>query len=177
MKAGDRVKAVRVHGTRLKYGDEFFVHGVDDTCITVIARGGEIRIKKNRFDVIGHYEPASYKSNEEKLESASQANDWKYATQENVQQPAQSCGFEVNPRTNLRIPAGYAAWCKFLAAGGKLKFRSGCDVKFVAYVPNAKPHCQLVFLNPQTGNVVTRYADGKGSTETYDEPGDILVAE
>ncbi|MGA4005331.1 hypothetical protein ACI2US_03055 [Ralstonia nicotianae] len=60
--------------------------------------------------------------------------------------------------------------------GKPLKFRSGCAVKFVAYVPKAKPHCQLVLLNPATGNVVTRYANGKGSEEPYDEPGDILLA-
>lgn len=59
--------------------------------------------------------------------------------------------------------------------GAPLKFRSGCDVTFVAYVKDAKPHCQLVLLNPATGNVVTRYANGKSSTETYGEPGDILV--
>ncbi|KVR95905.1 hypothetical protein WK28_01885 [Burkholderia vietnamiensis] len=59
--------------------------------------------------------------------------------------------------------------------GTPLKFRSGCEVKFVAYVKDAKPHCQLVLLNPATGNVVTRYANGKSSTETHDEPGDILV--
>ncbi|MBD2919383.1 hypothetical protein C1V97_30305 [Burkholderia pseudomallei] len=61
--------------------------------------------------------------------------------------------------------------------GKPLKFRSGCDVKFIAYSPEAKPHCQLVLLNPSTGNIVTRYANGKGSTEPYDEPGDILVKE
>jgi hypothetical protein len=61
--------------------------------------------------------------------------------------------------------------------GKPLKFRSGCTVKFVSYVPDAKPHCQLVLLNPSTGNVVTRYANGKSSTETYDEPGDILIAQ
>lgn len=60
--------------------------------------------------------------------------------------------------------------------GVPLKFRSGCAVEFVAYVPKAKPHCQLVLLNPATGNVVTRYANGKGSEEPYDEPGDILLA-
>ncbi|CAJ0901352.1 hypothetical protein R6138_04569 [Ralstonia thomasii] len=60
--------------------------------------------------------------------------------------------------------------------GKPLRFRSGCDVRFVAYIPDAKPHCQLVLLNPATGNVVTRYANGKGSTEPYDEPGDILIA-
>ncbi len=60
--------------------------------------------------------------------------------------------------------------------GKPLKFRSGCAVEFVAYVPKAKPHCQLVLLNPATGNVVTRYANGKGSEEPYDEPGDILLA-
>jgi hypothetical protein len=59
--------------------------------------------------------------------------------------------------------------------GKALKFRSGCVVKFVAYVPDAKPHCQLVLLNPATGNVVTRYANGKSSEEPYSEPGDILV--
>lgn len=59
--------------------------------------------------------------------------------------------------------------------GFKMKFRSGCDVVFVAYVPSAKPHCQLVLLNPSTGNVVTRYANGKASTETVPEPGDILI--
>lgn len=57
-----------------------------------------------------------------------------------------------------------------------LKFRSGCPVKFIAYIPEAKPHCQLVLLNPATGNTVTRFANGKASTEPYDEPGDILVA-
>lgn len=61
-------------------------------------------------------------------------------------------------------------------AGHALKFRSGCAVKLIAYVPEAKPHCQLVLLNPATGNTVTRYANGKGSTEPYDEPGDIIVA-
>ncbi|QIK20207.1 hypothetical protein G7968_07655 [Ralstonia solanacearum] len=60
--------------------------------------------------------------------------------------------------------------------GKPLKFRSGCAVEFVAYAPKAKPHCQLVLLNPATGNVVTRYANGKGSEEPYDEPGDILLA-
>lgn len=60
--------------------------------------------------------------------------------------------------------------------GQALKFRSGCPVKFIAYIPEAKPHCQLVLLNPATGNTVTRYANGKASTEPYDEPGDILVA-
>lgn len=60
--------------------------------------------------------------------------------------------------------------------GKPLKFRSGCAVRFVAYVPEAKPHCQLILLNPATGNVVTRYANGKGSEEPYDEPGDILLA-
>ncbi|CAB3697605.1 hypothetical protein LMG3458_02472 [Achromobacter deleyi] len=61
-------------------------------------------------------------------------------------------------------------------SGYPLKFRSGCPVKFIAYIPEAKPHCQLVLLNPATGNTVTRYANGKASTEPYDEPGDILVA-
>lgn len=60
--------------------------------------------------------------------------------------------------------------------GKPLKFRSGCAVKFVAYVPDAKPHCQLVLLNVATGNVVLRYASGKGSDEPYNEPGDILNA-
>lgn len=60
--------------------------------------------------------------------------------------------------------------------GHPLKFRSGCTVQFVAFVKAAKPHCQLVLLNPATGNVVTRYANGKGSEEPYDEPGDILLA-
>ncbi|KDD18680.1 hypothetical protein L522_4184 [Bordetella bronchiseptica MBORD707] len=60
--------------------------------------------------------------------------------------------------------------------GAPLKFRSGCPVEFVAYVPRAKPHCQLVLLNPATGNTVTRFANGKGSDEPYAEPGDILVA-
>ncbi len=60
--------------------------------------------------------------------------------------------------------------------GLPLKFRSGCAVRFVAYVLDAKPHCQLVLLNPATGNVVTRYANGKSSEEPYDEPGDILLA-
>ncbi|MHA6907404.1 hypothetical protein ACQUJS_03060 [Ralstonia pseudosolanacearum] len=60
--------------------------------------------------------------------------------------------------------------------GKPLKFRSGCAVTFVAFVKDAKPHCQLVLLNPATGNVVTRYANGKGSEEPYDEPGDILLA-
>ena len=63
------------------------------------------------------------------------------------------------------------------ATGGrKMKFRSGCEVAFIAYVPSAKPHCQLVLLNPSTGNVVTRYANGKSSTETVPEPGDIIWA-
>lgn len=61
--------------------------------------------------------------------------------------------------------------------GKPLKFRSGCDVKFVAYVPDAKPHCQLVLLNPATGNVVNRYANGKSSEEPYNEPGDIILKE
>jgi len=47
-----------------------------------------------------------------------------------------------------------------------LKFRSGCDVQFVAYCPEAKPHCQLVLLNPATG---------KGSDEPHNEPGDVLI--
>jgi len=61
--------------------------------------------------------------------------------------------------------------------GKPLKFRSGCSVEFVAYAPKAKPHCQLVLLNPATGNVVTRYANGKSSEEPYAEPGDIMVKE
>ncbi|KWO18401.1 hypothetical protein WM27_21010 [Burkholderia ubonensis] len=61
--------------------------------------------------------------------------------------------------------------------GKPLKFRSGCDVKFIAYSPEAKPHCQLVLLNPSTGNIVTRYANGKASDEPHNDPGDILVAE
>lgn len=70
-----------------------------------------------------------------------------------------------------------AAFDLLAAMTGKpLKFRSGCEVKFVAYVPDAKPHCQLVLLNPATGNVVTRYANGKSSEEPYSEPGDILNA-
>lgn len=74
------------------------------------------------------------------------------------------------------VPA--AASLDLLAAmtGKPLKFRSGCAVEFVAYVPKAKPHCQLVLLNPATGNVVTRCANGKSSEEPYDEPGDILLA-
>lgn len=61
--------------------------------------------------------------------------------------------------------------------GKPLKFRSGCDVRFIAYSPEAKPHCQLVLLNPATGNIVTRYANGKASDEPHNDPGDILVAE
>ncbi|KVQ06875.1 hypothetical protein WK00_08960 [Burkholderia ubonensis] len=61
--------------------------------------------------------------------------------------------------------------------GKPLKFRSGCDVKFVAYSPEAKPHCQLVLLNPSTGNIVTRYANGKASDEPHNDPGDILLKE
>lgn len=60
-------------------------------------------------------------------------------------------------------------WAEFdlLAAmtGKPLKFRSGCNVKFIAYSREAKPHCQLVLLNPTTGNIVTRYANGKASDE------------
>ncbi|NTY35794.1 hypothetical protein FCJ57_05170 [Burkholderia diffusa] len=59
--------------------------------------------------------------------------------------------------------------------GRPLKFRSGCDVKFIAYSPDAKPHCQLVLLNPSTGNIVTRYANGKASDEPHNDPGDILA--
>lgn len=59
--------------------------------------------------------------------------------------------------------------------GKPLKFRSGCDVKFIAYSPEAKPHCQLVLLNPSTGNIVTRYANGKASDEPHNDPGDILL--
>ncbi|MCA8314724.1 hypothetical protein LGN43_10565 [Burkholderia multivorans] len=61
--------------------------------------------------------------------------------------------------------------------GKPLKFRSGCDVKFIAYAPEAKPHCQLVLLNPTTGNIVTRYANGKASDEPHNDPGDILLKE
>ncbi|EET06228.1 hypothetical protein BURPS1710A_1852 [Burkholderia pseudomallei 1710a] len=61
--------------------------------------------------------------------------------------------------------------------GKPLKFRSGCAVKFIAYSPDAKPHCQLVLLNPSTGNIVTRYASGKASDEPHNDPGDILVKE
>ncbi|CAH0444304.1 hypothetical protein LMG10661_00783 [Ralstonia syzygii subsp. syzygii] len=79
---------------------------------------------------------------------------------------------------NFRLVQDVAPSLDLLAAmtGKPLKFRSGCAVEFVAYVPKAKPHCQLVLLNPATGNVVTRYASGKGSGEPYDEPGDILLA-
>ncbi|QMV32570.1 hypothetical protein KMB83_gp50 [Ralstonia phage Anchaing] len=80
--------------------------------------------------------------------------------------------------SRFRVVTPPAPSLDLLAAltGKPLKFRSGCPVKFVAYVPEAKPHCQLVLLNPATGNVVTRYANGKSSEEPYDEPGDILVA-
>lgn len=61
--------------------------------------------------------------------------------------------------------------------GKALKFRSGCDVRFIAYSTDAKPHCQLVLLNPSTGNIVTRYANGKASDEPHNDPGDILVKE
>lgn len=61
--------------------------------------------------------------------------------------------------------------------GAALKFRSGCDVKFIAYAPDAKPHCQLVLLNPSTGNIMTRYANGKASDEPHNDPGDILLRE
>lgn len=61
--------------------------------------------------------------------------------------------------------------------GFPLKFRSGCPVKFIAYVPDAKPHCQLVLLNPGTGNIVTRYANGRADDEPqeHQNPGDILI--
>jgi photosystem II stability/assembly factor-like uncharacterized protein len=59
--------------------------------------------------------------------------------------------------------------------GKALKFRSGCAVKFVAYVPDAKPHCQLVLLSAN-GNVFYRYANGKTSEEPINDPGDVLVA-
>ncbi|MHA6903300.1 hypothetical protein ACJBUE_20795 (plasmid) [Ralstonia syzygii subsp. celebesensis] len=80
---------------------------------------------------------------------------------------------------NFRLVQAAAASSLDLRAamtGKPLKFRSGCAVKFVAFVPEAKPHCQLVLLNPATGNVVLRYINGKGSEEPYDEPGDILLA-
>jgi len=80
------------------------------------------------------------------------------------------------PPADTPLPDGWAAWSRFLARSGKLKFRSGCAVTFVAYEPRAKPHCQLILLNPATGNIVTRYANGKSSDEPYAEPGDILVA-
>jgi len=80
------------------------------------------------------------------------------------------------PPAETPLPDGWAAWSRFLARSGKLKFRSGCAVTFVAYEPNAKPHCQLILLNPATGNIVTRYANGKSSDEPYAEPGDILVS-
>ncbi|WP_334166809.1 hypothetical protein [Achromobacter mucicolens] len=78
--------------------------------------------------------------------------------------------FEALPQTGQGFDRTLAE------AGYPLKFRSGCPVKFIAYIPEAKPHCQLVLLNPATGNTVTRYANGKASAEPYDEPGDILVA-
>lgn len=61
--------------------------------------------------------------------------------------------------------------------GAKLKFRSGCDVVFIAYVPSAKPHCRLVLLNPGTGNIVTRYENGRADDEpqAHANPGDILI--
>lgn len=61
--------------------------------------------------------------------------------------------------------------------GAKLKFRSGCDVVFIAYVPSAKPHCRLVLLNPGTGNIVTRYENGRADDEpqAHQNPGDILI--
>lgn len=82
----------------------------------------------------------------------------------------------VAPPAETPLPDGWAAWSRFLARSGKLKFRSGCAVTFVAYEPRAKPHCQLILLNPATGNIVTRYANGESSEEPYAEPGDILVA-
>jgi len=63
--------------------------------------------------------------------------------------------------------------------GSKLRFRSGCEVKFIAHVPDAKPHCRLVLLNPATGNIVTRYESGKSADEPigHSDPGDILMDE
>jgi hypothetical protein len=82
--------------------------------------------------------------------------------------------YEVVAQVSAKEPA-----FDLLAAmtGKPLKFRSGCAVKFVSYSPDAKPHCQLVLLNPSTGNIVTRYANGKSSEEPYNEPGDILNVE
>ncbi|MCD9228624.1 hypothetical protein ACPPTR_08985 [Ralstonia pseudosolanacearum] len=80
-------------------------------------------------------------------------------------------------KSDVKLLSTASAFDLLSAMTGKpLKFRSGCAVRFVALVPEAKPHCQLVLLNPATGNVVTRYANGKGSEEPYDEPGDILLA-
>lgn len=157
-----RVEVVDTHGTSLHYGDRYDLIAEDSTCLTIRHQGEHRRYKKSRFNVV--------------VEQTQQQAACNAAAEVSAQQRAQSCRLPTEVSNNLRIPAGYPAWCKFLAAGGKLKFRSGCDVKFVAYVPDAKPHCQLVLLNPQTGNVVTRYANGKGTTEQYDEPGDILVA-
>jgi hypothetical protein len=63
----------------------------------------------------------------------------------------------------------------WFAVGYSSALRSGCEVRFISFVPEAKPHCQLVLLNPHTGNIVTRFANGKPSTEPFDDPGDIVV--
>ncbi|MET3214292.1 UNVERIFIED_ORG: hypothetical protein ABIC48_002036 [Burkholderia territorii] len=83
-----------------------------------------------------------------------------------------------NAHSYEKITAEHTGFDLLAAMTGKpLKFRSGCDVKFIAYSPEAKPHCQLVLLNPSTGNIVTRYANGKASDEPHNDPGDILVKE
>jgi hypothetical protein len=87
------------------------------------------------------------------------------------------CGWREDKYELVTEAAPNAPEFDLLAAmtGKPLKFRSGCPVKFVAYVAYAKPHCQLVLLSAN-GNVFYRYANGKTSEEQTNDPGDILNA-
>lgn len=63
-------------------------------------------------------------------------------------------------------------------AGHPLQFRSGCQCFFVAYVPEAKPHCQLV-IRTTNGQITYRFKDGHllKRDDPWDDTGDILLME
>lgn len=160
IKPGDIVRCLDDSNCRgMRTGLTYLVIDVDATCVILHGREGS-RYKKERFEHadcrtrIAGYQP--------------QAGDLPPPPPPTTEQkkPAEIC-----------LPVTTAGWLKLIAAGVKFRFRSGCDVRFVAFEAKAKPYCQLVLLNPATGNIVTRYANGKASEEPYNEPGDIIIAE
>lgn len=177
-KRGDVVRCTDDSGCyRIKNGKAYKVAAVDDTCIEVYVGDGSAidisRVKASRFVLVAPARNVSAytaKAVDRMFNGSMRIESIKPLETEFVD--------SVVPKLNPSgLPQSYPGWCRFLAAGGKLKFRSGCECKFVAYVPTAKSHCQLILINPATGNIVTRYANGKNSTEPFNDPGDILVSE